>query len=150
MIPIAFVQSLANVDDLERVLPFLKPIIERWVKLLVAIVEFFNKRKKSILQKVVSQEPSSESWLHNTLTIQGNNWLVTHLVHSLIPIMYTFHFDKLAWFHQKDVQNSNNYDMWGFHVGYRASCQWHGNGLLQLGWSFQLYGLWSSLADFDV
>ncbi|XP_051201805.1 CSC1-like protein At4g02900 [Lolium perenne] len=29
MIPIAFVQSLANVDDLERVLPFLKPIIER-------------------------------------------------------------------------------------------------------------------------
>uniref|UniRef100_A0ACD5UN96 Uncharacterized protein n=1 Tax=Avena sativa TaxID=4498 RepID=A0ACD5UN96_AVESA len=29
MIPIALVQSLANLDDIERVLPFLKPIIER-------------------------------------------------------------------------------------------------------------------------
>uniref|UniRef100_A0ACD5U317 Uncharacterized protein n=1 Tax=Avena sativa TaxID=4498 RepID=A0ACD5U317_AVESA len=29
MIPIAFVQSLANIDDIERWLPFLKPIIER-------------------------------------------------------------------------------------------------------------------------
>lgn len=29
MIPIALVQSLANLDDIERVLPFLKPIIQR-------------------------------------------------------------------------------------------------------------------------
>ncbi|XP_006654360.1 CSC1-like protein At4g02900 [Oryza brachyantha] len=29
MIPIAIVQSLANLDDIERMLPFLKPIIER-------------------------------------------------------------------------------------------------------------------------
>uniref|UniRef100_A0A0D9WG68 CSC1/OSCA1-like 7TM region domain-containing protein n=1 Tax=Leersia perrieri TaxID=77586 RepID=A0A0D9WG68_9ORYZ len=29
MIPIAIVQSLANLDDIERLLPFLKPIIER-------------------------------------------------------------------------------------------------------------------------
>ncbi|KAI5018485.1 CSC1-like protein At4g02900 [Hordeum vulgare subsp. vulgare] len=29
MIPIAFVQSLANLDEIERLLPFLKPIIER-------------------------------------------------------------------------------------------------------------------------
>lgn len=31
MIPIAFVQSLANIEDIEKVLPFLKPIIEMWV-----------------------------------------------------------------------------------------------------------------------
>lgn len=29
MIPIAFVQSLANIEGIEKVLPFLKPIIER-------------------------------------------------------------------------------------------------------------------------
>jgi calcium permeable stress-gated cation channel len=29
MVPIAIVQSLANLDDIEKVLPFLKPIIER-------------------------------------------------------------------------------------------------------------------------
>jgi hypothetical protein len=29
MVPIAIVQSLANLDDIERLLPFLKPIIER-------------------------------------------------------------------------------------------------------------------------
>ncbi|VAH18877.1 unnamed protein product [Triticum turgidum subsp. durum] len=32
MIPIAFVQSLANLDEIERLLPFLKPIIERYYK----------------------------------------------------------------------------------------------------------------------
>lgn len=30
MIPIAFVQSLANLEGIEKALPFLKPIIERW------------------------------------------------------------------------------------------------------------------------
>lgn len=29
MIPIAFVQSLANIEGIEKVLPFLKPLIER-------------------------------------------------------------------------------------------------------------------------
>lgn len=29
MIPIAFVQSLANIEGIEKVLPFLKPIIEQ-------------------------------------------------------------------------------------------------------------------------
>jgi hypothetical protein len=28
MIPIAFVQSLANIEGIEKALPFLKPIIE--------------------------------------------------------------------------------------------------------------------------
>ncbi|KAG8068902.1 hypothetical protein GUJ93_ZPchr0005g15291 [Zizania palustris] len=39
MIPIAIVQSLANLDDIERLLPFLKPIIER--NSLKAVVQGF-------------------------------------------------------------------------------------------------------------
>ena len=31
MIPIAFVQSLANIEGIEKAVPFLKPIIELWV-----------------------------------------------------------------------------------------------------------------------
>ena len=29
MVPIAFVQSLANIESIEKVFPFLKPIIEK-------------------------------------------------------------------------------------------------------------------------
>ena len=37
MVPIAIVQSLANLDDIEKVLPFLKPMIERCVLLFVSL-----------------------------------------------------------------------------------------------------------------
>lgn len=44
MVPIAIVQSLANLDDIEKVLPFLKPIIERWVSLFVSLQLNFMKK----------------------------------------------------------------------------------------------------------
>lgn len=37
MIPIAFVQSLANLEGLEKVAPFLRPVIEVYVKFLLSL-----------------------------------------------------------------------------------------------------------------
>jgi hypothetical protein len=49
MVPIAIVQSLANLDDIEKVLPFLKPIIERWVSLFVSLQLNFMKKHPGML-----------------------------------------------------------------------------------------------------
>lgn len=41
MIPIAFVQSMASIEGIEKVFPFLKALIERYAHLFIAVLSFF-------------------------------------------------------------------------------------------------------------
>lgn len=41
MIPIAFVQSMASIEGIEKVFPFLKALIERYARFFIAVLSFF-------------------------------------------------------------------------------------------------------------